>query len=75
MIRGTTKFKCPKCGRIFRGPDVEWNAASLSAPMPCPECGTESPAIKDRLSGGKGMWWLLSLGGLIYLTGRLRDRN
>lgn len=38
MVRGYVKFKCPKCGETFIGPDVEWNATIFTAPLPCPKC-------------------------------------
>lgn len=40
MLRRTTKFHCDKCGNTFTGPDVEWNATVMTAPQPCPKCGT-----------------------------------
>ena len=42
MLRGTTKFRCHKCGHIFEAPDIEDNATVRSMPMPCPNCGTKS---------------------------------
>lgn len=45
MVRGKTWFRCPSCGKVFEDLDVEWNATALSMPIPCPECGTMSPAI------------------------------
>ena len=64
MVRGTTSFRCPKCGHVFTAMDVEWNATVLYAPMPCPQCGTESPAIKDEWFGlGKWIKKLLGLKG------------
>ncbi len=42
MMRGITKFRCPKCGHIFEAPDIEDNATVFTAPMPCPKCGTMS---------------------------------
>lgn len=50
MIKGTKLFKCPKCGKVFRAMDIEYNATVHSNPMPCPECKTLSaPLFKDRL--------------------------
>ena len=43
MIRGTTHFKCPNCGKLFRGPDIEDKATVATMPLPCPCCGTRSP--------------------------------
>ena len=40
MVRGTTFFKCTKCGKHFMAPDIEYGATSLSAPQKCPECGS-----------------------------------
>lgn len=40
MLRGTTLFKCHKCGKTFKAPDIEYNASTLSAPQPCPTCGS-----------------------------------
>lgn len=57
MYRGETTFRCPKCGKVFKGPDFEWSATTFTAPQPCPKCGTESKAIKNSLTGGLG--WLI----------------
>lgn len=54
MVRGIATFKCPKCGKVFEGPDMEWNATALTAPLPCPECG--HPECHAR----KPMDWLMS---------------
>ena len=49
MYRGITLFKCPKCGKVFMGPDFEWNCTVLTAPLPCPECGyPEAEPTVDR---------------------------
>lgn len=40
MIRGTTIFRCTKCNNIFFSADAEYCATILSAPMPCPRCGS-----------------------------------
>ncbi|MCQ2208270.1 MAG: hypothetical protein MJZ02_08650 [Paludibacteraceae bacterium] len=40
MFRGTTTFRCDKCGDIFRAPDIEYNCTSLSVPQKCPKCGS-----------------------------------
>ena len=45
MVRGKTWFRCPCCGTKFEAPDIEDNATVFSMPMPCPKCGTKSPAI------------------------------
>lgn len=45
MIRGTTNFKCPKCGKVFEAPDIEDNATVATMPMPCPCCGTKSRKV------------------------------
>ncbi len=42
MMRGITKFRCPKCGHIFEAPDIEDNASVRTMPQPCPKCGTKS---------------------------------
>ena len=42
MMRGTTYFKCPKCGNVFRAPDIEDNATASTMPMSCPCCKTKS---------------------------------
>ncbi len=44
MVRGKTWFRCPCCGTRFKTWDIEYNATVLSVPMPCPRCGTKSPA-------------------------------
>lgn len=52
MIRGTKTFKCKKCGHIFEGPDIEWNATIFSAPVKCPKCGNmtnDTPSIIDNI--------------------------
>lgn len=41
MFRGYTRFKCPKCGETFEGPDTELNATAFTTPIPCPKCGCE----------------------------------
>lgn len=43
MMRGMTYFKCPHCGKVFKGPDMEDRATVHTAPLHCPECGTLSP--------------------------------
>lgn len=40
MFRGITTFKCTKCGKKFEAPDFEYAATILSAPQPCPHCGS-----------------------------------
>lgn len=40
MLRGTTQFKCHKCGKTFKAPDIELGATMLSQPQPCPVCGS-----------------------------------
>ena len=40
MLRGESVFKCPKCGKRFVAPDIEWQASVMSQPMKCPHCGT-----------------------------------
>lgn len=45
MVRGTTYFKCPKCGKVFKAPDVELAATVYTMPQPCPVCGTKSPRV------------------------------
>ncbi len=47
MLRGKTWFRCPFCGEVFKSWDVEDNATVNTMPMPCPKCGTESPAIRS----------------------------
>lgn len=42
MLRGTTLFRCPNCGHVFKALDIEDNATARSTPMPCPKCGTKS---------------------------------
>ncbi len=42
MLRGTTLFRCPNCGHVFKALDIEDNATARSTPMPCPRCGTKS---------------------------------
>lgn len=65
MYRGETTFVCPKCGKCFKGPDFELAATIFTVPQPCPCCGTESPAIKDRpiSSSFHGLKRFLGLGG------------
>ena len=45
MVRGTTYFKCPHCGKVFKAPDIELNATVETMPQPCPVCGTKSPRV------------------------------
>ena len=45
MVGGITYFKCPCCGKIFKGPDIELAATVYTQPLPCPSCGAESPSI------------------------------
>ena len=47
MLRGFTKFKCPKCGETFKGPDFEWHATVWTAPLTCPKCGCKECLPKD----------------------------
>ena len=47
MARGKTTFRCPECGGTFKDWDIEYMASAMSCPMPCPDCGTMSPAVKD----------------------------
>ena len=42
MMRGMTYFKCPKCGNVFRAPDIEDKATVATMPAPCPCCKTQS---------------------------------
>lgn len=42
MLRGTTLFRCPNCGHVFKALDIEDNATAYSMPIPCPKCGTKS---------------------------------
>ena len=42
MLRGTTLFRCPNCGHVFKALDIEDNATARSTPMPCPRCGAKS---------------------------------
>lgn len=49
MIRGIKIFRCPKCGKIFIAPDVEYRATAFSSPMPCPKCGAQSaPLLRHK---------------------------
>lgn len=43
MVRGTTWFKCPCCGKVFLAPDIELCATAHTMPIACPDCGSESP--------------------------------
>ncbi|MCQ2146302.1 MAG: hypothetical protein MJZ16_02170 [Bacteroidales bacterium] len=45
MMRGTATFLCPKCGKVFRAPDIELGATVYTMPQPCPVCRTESDTI------------------------------
>lgn len=47
MLRGTTTFKCEKCGHKFVGPDMELEATVLTAPLTCPECGGTAYAVHE----------------------------
>lgn len=52
MVRGFKIFKCEKCGEVFKGIDMEWNATAFSAPVPCPNCGNmtnNTASIIDRI--------------------------
>lgn len=40
MLRGTTTFRCTKCKKVFKGPDLEWRATVYSTPCECPQCGS-----------------------------------
>lgn len=42
MLRGTTLFRCPNCGHVFKALDIEDSATVRSTPMPCPRCGAKS---------------------------------
>lgn len=39
MFRGMKTFYCLNCLKKFKGPDFEWNASAISAPVKCPYCG------------------------------------
>ncbi len=45
MVRGTTWFRCPRCGYIYKALDIEEGATILSMPMPCPRCGANGYVI------------------------------
>ena len=45
MLRGTTLFRCPNCGHVFKALDIEDNATARSTPMPCPRCGAKSSPV------------------------------
>lgn len=45
MLRGTTLFRCPNCGHVFKALDIEDNATVYSMPMPCPRCGAKSSPV------------------------------
>ena len=45
MLRGTTLFRCPNCGHVFKAFDIEDNATARSTPMPCPRCGAKSSPV------------------------------
>lgn len=40
MFRGITTFKCTKCGKKFKAPDIELAATVYSVPQRCPHCGS-----------------------------------
>jgi uncharacterized paraquat-inducible protein A len=40
MYRGMTLFKCHECDKVFKAPDIEYNATVFSEPQPCPRCGS-----------------------------------
>lgn len=42
MLRGTTLFRCPNCGHVFKALDIEDNATASTLPQPCPRCGAKS---------------------------------
>ena len=48
MLRGIVTIKCPACGTVFQGPDIEWQASALSAPVHCPHCGHSCNPGTDR---------------------------
>ena len=45
MLRGTTLFRFPNCGHVFKALDIEDNATARSTPMPCPRCGAKSSPV------------------------------
>ena len=45
MLRGTTLFRCPNCGHVFKALDIEDNATARSTPMPCPRCGAKGSPV------------------------------
>ena len=45
MLRGTTLFRCPNCGHVFKALDIEDNATARTTPMPCPRCGAKSSPV------------------------------
>lgn len=40
MVRGSCFFRCDNCNHRFSGPDIEFSATVLSAPLKCPKCGS-----------------------------------
>ena len=40
MVFGTTQFKCDECGNKFEGLAMEYCASAITAPVPCPKCGS-----------------------------------
>jgi len=40
MVRGTTLFRCSKCGKLFLAPDIEYGATVLSVPQHCKRCSS-----------------------------------
>jgi ssDNA-binding Zn-finger/Zn-ribbon topoisomerase 1 len=48
MIRGIVILKCPVCGTVFPGLDIEWQATVLSAPVSCPHCKHSCNPGADR---------------------------
>lgn len=51
MLRGTTLFKCTKCGHRFMALDIEHSATALSTPQMCPKCGSMRTR-PSRIVGG-----------------------
>ena len=57
MLRGFKTFKCPKCGHVFKAPDIELNATIELVPMFCPMCGCKDCKPASTIDRMMGIWF------------------
>ena len=56
MLQGTTTFICSKCKHKFVAPDVEYKGSVLTAPRPCPKCGSRRTCPSSQVDSMKSAY-------------------